>query len=103
MERASHDAKVVITTYEGEHNHGMPPTRIVTHNVPGSGASPTANDGDTGTKSDALALLEDKSESKEHVNRELGTKSAVNETTGSNIESCPSPDSKTVKQENGKK
>lgn len=101
VERASHDAKVVITTYEGEHNHGMPPTRIVTHNVPGSGASPTANDGDTGTKSDALALLEDKSESKEHVNRELGTKSAVNETTGSNIESCPSPDSKTVKQENG--
>lgn len=29
MERASHDAKVVITTYEGKHEHDMPPSRTV--------------------------------------------------------------------------
>ncbi|CAK9133375.1 unnamed protein product [Ilex paraguariensis] len=31
MERASHDANVVITTYEGQHDHDIPPARTVTH------------------------------------------------------------------------
>ncbi|CAL1356251.1 unnamed protein product [Linum trigynum] len=35
VERASHDPKVVITSYEGEHDHDMPPSRTVTHNIPG--------------------------------------------------------------------
>ncbi|GAB2285199.1 hypothetical protein Dimus_019650 [Dionaea muscipula] len=29
VERANYDAKVVITTYEGQHDHGMPPTRTI--------------------------------------------------------------------------
>lgn len=29
VERASHDSKVVITTYEGKHEHDMPPSRTV--------------------------------------------------------------------------
>ncbi|KAM7495268.1 hypothetical protein LguiB_029877 [Lonicera macranthoides] len=46
VERASHDPKVVITTYEGQHDHDMPPGRTVTHNTGGantntSSSSPT--------------------------------------------------------------
>lgn len=36
VERASHDAKVVITTYEGQHDHDMPPARMVPNSTPGS-------------------------------------------------------------------
>lgn len=102
VERATHDPKVVITTYEGEHNHDRPPTRIVTHNVPGSSTSPTAHEGDVGTKSDVHAISEHESKSQERVNSELGTKSAVNKTTGLDIESCPKPNSKSDKKQNGR-
>ncbi|KAK1396160.1 hypothetical protein POM88_006023 [Heracleum sosnowskyi] len=33
VERASHDPKVVITTYEGHHDHTIPSARTVTHNA----------------------------------------------------------------------
>ncbi|KAK1405495.1 WRKY transcription factor 1 [Heracleum sosnowskyi] len=36
VERASHDPKVVITTYEGQHDHTMPSARTVTHNTSGA-------------------------------------------------------------------
>nr|QIN97397.1 WRKY60 transcription factor [Isatis tinctoria] len=32
VERSSHDTNLLITTYEGKHDHDMPPGRIVTHN-----------------------------------------------------------------------
>nr|GMD38523.1 WRKY transcription factor 1-like [Ipomoea batatas] len=32
VERASHDPKVVITTYEGQHDHDMPASRTITQN-----------------------------------------------------------------------
>ncbi|CAH8368920.1 unnamed protein product [Eruca vesicaria subsp. sativa] len=32
VERSSHDTKMLIMTYEGSHDHDMPPGRIVTHN-----------------------------------------------------------------------
>ncbi|CAL1381928.1 unnamed protein product [Linum trigynum] len=35
VEKASHDPKVVITSYEGEHDHDIPPSRTITHNIPG--------------------------------------------------------------------
>ncbi|XVF81487.1 hypothetical protein PTKIN_Ptkin15bG0159200 [Pterospermum kingtungense] len=35
VERASHDAKLVITTYEGRHEHDLPPTRTITPNTTG--------------------------------------------------------------------
>ncbi|XP_071691850.1 probable WRKY transcription factor 33 [Rutidosis leptorrhynchoides] len=39
VERASQDEKVVITTYEGRHDHDMPAgTRTVTQNVSGTGS-----------------------------------------------------------------
>ncbi|XP_038887974.1 WRKY transcription factor 1 isoform X2 [Benincasa hispida] len=39
VERASHDPKVVLTTYEGQHDHDMPPARTVTLNSVGSTAA----------------------------------------------------------------
>lgn len=39
VERASYDPKVVLTTYEGQHDHDMPPTRTVTLNSVGSTAA----------------------------------------------------------------
>lgn len=36
MERASHDPKAVITTYEGKHNHDVPAARSNNHEMAGS-------------------------------------------------------------------
>jgi WRKY transcription factor 1 len=52
VERASHDQKLVITTYEGQHDHDMPPSRTVTHNTAGSNVHTTAHNGEAGTKSE---------------------------------------------------
>lgn len=38
MERASHDPKAVITTYEGKHNHDVPTARNSTHEFAGTAA-----------------------------------------------------------------
>ncbi|XP_057461400.1 probable WRKY transcription factor 20 [Actinidia eriantha] len=43
VERASHDLKVVITTYEGQHDHDKPPARTVTHNAAGADSSTAHN------------------------------------------------------------
>ncbi|EEF28519.1 WRKY transcription factor 1 isoform X2 [Ricinus communis] len=52
VERASHDSKVVITSYEGEHDHEMPPSRTVTHNPTGVNIYTTAvHSGELGAKS----------------------------------------------------
>lgn len=113
VERASHDTKVVIATYEGQHNHDVPPGRIVTHNVSGSTVSPTAHHGDTAAKSDGNAasldmvvdaILEHESKPKEQLNGELRTRSAPKNLTNSDmvIESRPSPDNRSDKQQNGK-
>ncbi|KAE8709287.1 WRKY transcription factor 1 [Hibiscus syriacus] len=50
VERASHDAKLVITPYEGQHDHDLPPNRTVTHNVTGVNVHPAAHNGKSGTK-----------------------------------------------------
>lgn len=35
VERASHDPKAVITTYEGKHNHDVPTTKTSSHDIAG--------------------------------------------------------------------
>lgn len=42
VERASHDPKAVITTYEGKHNHDVPTARTSSHDTAGppAGAGP---------------------------------------------------------------
>eukprot|EP00252_Welwitschia_mirabilis_P022528 TRINITY_DN6114_c0_g1_i1.p1 TRINITY_DN6114_c0_g1~~TRINITY_DN6114_c0_g1_i1.p1 ORF type:complete len:606 (+),score=135.01 TRINITY_DN6114_c0_g1_i1:223-2040(+) len=39
VERAAHDAKAVITTYEGKHNHDVPAPRSSSHSIVGIGNS----------------------------------------------------------------
>ncbi|XP_061361139.1 WRKY transcription factor 1-like [Gastrolobium bilobum] len=50
VERASHDSKIVITTYEGQHDHEIPPVRTVTHNA-ATNTQTMITDGKFGTKS----------------------------------------------------
>ncbi|XVF31880.1 hypothetical protein REPUB_Repub17cG0032500 [Reevesia pubescens] len=50
VERASHDAKLVITTYEGQHDHDLPPTRTATHNTTGVNVQSVAHNDNSGTK-----------------------------------------------------
>nr|QWQ79524.1 WRKY transcription factor protein 6 [Zanthoxylum armatum] len=50
VERASLDPKLVITTYEGQHDHDVPPSRIVTQNVAGAKNSKTSHNGESTTK-----------------------------------------------------
>lgn len=48
MERASHDPKAVITTYEGKHNHDVPTARSSSHDTVG----PTLVNGSSRIRSD---------------------------------------------------
>uniref|UniRef100_A0A5B7APT5 Putative WRKY transcription factor 20 isoform X1 n=2 Tax=Davidia involucrata TaxID=16924 RepID=A0A5B7APT5_DAVIN len=50
VERASHDLKMVITTYEGRHDHRMPPARTVTPNAAGANTKITALNGESRSK-----------------------------------------------------
>lgn len=43
VERASCDSKVVITTYEGQHDHDLPPTRTLVPHSPSSAGAPLLN------------------------------------------------------------
>uniref|UniRef100_A0A1D1Y2X1 Putative WRKY transcription factor 2 n=1 Tax=Anthurium amnicola TaxID=1678845 RepID=A0A1D1Y2X1_9ARAE len=47
VERAAHDLKSVITTYEGKHNHEVPMARNSSHNGPSGGSFPPASNGHT--------------------------------------------------------
>lgn len=52
VERASHDPKMVITTYEGQHDHDMPPARTVTHNSAGPNTTTTDMNNESRAKSE---------------------------------------------------
>jgi hypothetical protein len=43
VERASHDPKAVITTYEGKHNHDVPTAKNSSHDTSASAAATSAN------------------------------------------------------------
>ncbi|WCJ37417.1 WRKY DNA-binding protein 3 [Euphorbia peplus] len=58
VERASHDPKVVITSYEGQHDHNMPASRTITQNAGGLNQN-----GDSGSKPEATDMVEVKSSS----------------------------------------
>lgn len=61
VERASHDSKIVITTYEGQHDHEIPPARTVTHNAATNTHTTTTN-GEAGTKSGGNTVFVDTGE-----------------------------------------
>lgn len=47
VERASHDPKLVITTYEGQHAHDTPPARTVTVNTAGADSNVVSLNGES--------------------------------------------------------
>ncbi|XP_030460354.2 WRKY transcription factor 1 isoform X1 [Syzygium oleosum] len=51
VERASYDAKVVMTTYEGQHDHSVPPLRTIMPNSGGFNGHATTQSGDVNIKS----------------------------------------------------
>lgn len=51
MERASYDAKVVMTTYEGQHDHSVPPLRTIMPNSGGFNGHAATQSGDVNIKS----------------------------------------------------
>lgn len=52
VERASHDPKVVMTTYEGQHDHDMPAARTVTRNPAGTNGATVAQNDEARIKSE---------------------------------------------------
>ncbi|XP_021652591.2 WRKY transcription factor 1 isoform X2 [Hevea brasiliensis] len=91
VERASHDPKVVITSYEGQHDHDMPPSRTVTHNATGLSTYTTnIHIGESGIKSggsDGIVhkSLDPSGNSEEQLNSELTCKSEGNGVSGSDM------------------
>ncbi|GFZ05243.1 zinc-dependent activator protein-1 [Actinidia rufa] len=57
VERASHDLKVVITTYEGQHDHDKPPARTVTHNAVGADSNITTHNSESRSRLEASRAL----------------------------------------------
>ncbi|KAI4308483.1 hypothetical protein L6164_031557 [Bauhinia variegata] len=74
VERASHDPKVVITTYEGKHDHDMPLGRTVTQNTE-EDTRKTANNSKSGSKSGGTSGLNNQLNGKNHPNEDHGSKS----------------------------
>lgn len=56
VERASYDSKVIITTYEGQHVHDLPPTRTVTRVYTIAPDSDTKPEGST-VRYDPVAVM----------------------------------------------
>ncbi|XP_057506490.1 WRKY transcription factor SUSIBA2-like [Actinidia eriantha] len=57
VERASHDLKVVVTTYEGQHDHDKPPARTVTHNAAGADINITAHNSESRSRPEESRAL----------------------------------------------
>ncbi|MED6205306.1 hypothetical protein PIB30_016691 [Stylosanthes scabra] len=74
VERASHDSKVVITTYEGQHVHEIPPGRTVSQNAATNAQTTTIN-GKPGSVANPVSIDTRGSRSTEQVNGNSITKS----------------------------
>ncbi|KAL5865375.1 hypothetical protein ACOSQ3_002889 [Xanthoceras sorbifolium] len=111
VERASHDPKLVITTYEGRHDHDMPPSRTVTHNTGGQNSATTGHNDESGTKleeNNAVCLdmvVHSGPGPSEQLNGESRTKSEVTGIIGGSEivnKSSSVPENKSTEQQNGK-
>ncbi|KAA8519184.1 hypothetical protein F0562_013440 [Nyssa sinensis] len=56
VERASHDPKAVITTYEGKHNHDVPTARTSSHDTAGPSTYMTSMEANRFEETDAISL-----------------------------------------------
>lgn len=59
VERASHDPKLVITTYEGKHDHEIPTSRTVSQSITrGGDANMMSPNGESSSKPEDNVSLE---------------------------------------------
>lgn len=111
MERAAHDPKVVVTTYEGQHNHTIPPTRtVVEHSTDGLNASSSGHNEDINMKSNNIEsvhgdiVAEASTTSQRNVNGGSNGKSkkraSISQLVGFNMSVLPGPESKSDEQSN---
>lgn len=109
VERASHDSKIVITTYEGQHDHEIPPGRTVSHNA-ATNTQTTATNGNGGTKSGGNTVCVDTGERSsldsanrltEQLNGDSATKSKADDMVEFGVISLSNedPESKLSEQE----
>ncbi|OMO62542.1 DNA-binding WRKY [Corchorus olitorius] len=99
VERASHDVNLVITTYEGRHDHDMPPTRTVTHNTTGINVHSSSSNDESGTKvEESKTACHDmgvhsscgpENKSSEQLNVQSTIKSEVSSTARSDVINIP--------------
>ncbi|KAG7583454.1 WRKY domain [Arabidopsis suecica] len=74
VERSSHDTKLLITTYEGKHDHDMPPGRVVTHNnMLDSEVDDKEGDANKTTQSSALQSITKDQHVEEHPRKKTKT------------------------------
>lgn len=113
VERAFNDSKVVIATYEGQHDHDVPPSRTVTPNAAASNVLTAAHNSDSGTKSEGNAVCraiaactspEHEGKPIEQPNGESRTKSRSIDVAASDmvVDSDLCPERKLNEQLNGK-
>ncbi|KAE8659403.1 scarecrow-like transcription factor PAT1-like [Hibiscus syriacus] len=108
VERASHDAKLVITTYGGQHDHDVPPTRTVTRNITGVNVHSAAQNCESGTKARESENIHSSSGAentpREQLNGEPLTKSEVSATANVGITdaSISGPEGRSNEQRSGK-
>uniref|UniRef100_A0A7N0TEE0 WRKY domain-containing protein n=1 Tax=Kalanchoe fedtschenkoi TaxID=63787 RepID=A0A7N0TEE0_KALFE len=102
VERASHDAKVVITTYEGQHDHDMPPARMMSNSTSGNSTNQFLSlEYNSGVRSNES---HDKCKPKDQLNRDPKIESEEAEKVGNQLGSLSSsgPESKMSDQVSGK-
>uniref|UniRef100_A0A1J3E538 WRKY transcription factor 1 n=1 Tax=Noccaea caerulescens TaxID=107243 RepID=A0A1J3E538_NOCCA len=75
VERSSHDTKLLITTYEGKHDHDMPPGRVVTHNTTLDSEVDEKEEGDV-SKTPQSSALQTTSPKDQRVVEDLSRKKA---------------------------
>uniref|UniRef100_A0A7N0VBT7 WRKY domain-containing protein n=1 Tax=Kalanchoe fedtschenkoi TaxID=63787 RepID=A0A7N0VBT7_KALFE len=85
VERASHDPKVVITTYEGQHDHDMPPARMMSNCTSGNSTNQLALEYNPGVGSDVVDESYQHGKPKDQLNGEQKIESGEVEKVGNKL------------------
>ncbi|KAL6135140.1 hypothetical protein ACLB2K_067368 [Fragaria x ananassa] len=90
VERAINDSKVVIATYEGQHDHDVPPSRTVTFNGTASNVLPAVHIGDSGTKIEGCAVSHVACTSPKHESKPIEQPDSESRTKSRRIDAAAS-------------
>ncbi|CAM8985349.1 unnamed protein product [Rhodiola kirilowii] len=96
VERASYDAKSFISTYEGKHDHEMPPARMTSTSTSGNSTNQLALEYNPGANSDAVDESYDHEKPKEQLNEDPRIESEKVDEVGNKLgnHSSSGPESK---------